>query len=142
MGDWFAAARREAEEEMAPLKFGTDFTLEPIEGGPASWGPIDSQSARSEPTMYQAAWFALRFLQDPAVCLARLSPSAFLLVAKDTALGVSCDLKVSSLLRRLHDTRPEGLTTVRLAWNAPVAANAIGGGAIGAAVAARALGAQ
>ena len=124
-GDWFAAAKREPEEEPAPLRFGTDFILEPIPGGPSQWGPIAARPAGGAPTIHEAAWFSLRFLKNAAARLARLTPEAFCLVGKETALGNPGSLPVSSLLQRLQEALPDGLAAVPMAWSAPIPEGAI-----------------
>ncbi len=52
---------------------------------------------------YQAAWFALLFLRNPAVCLQRLPERDFVLVERELAVGASADRKITSLLRRLDE---------------------------------------
>jgi hypothetical protein len=124
-GDWFAAARREAEEELEPLRFGIDFTLEPIAEAPASWGPLESRSAGGTLTNYQAAWFALVFLRDPAVCLGRLPQRDFVLVDRELAVGAAADRKITSLLRRLDAALPNGVESVPHAWEPSIAEEAL-----------------
>ncbi len=85
--DWARAAVRESDEELAPLKFGEDFTLLPLLDQPLRWGPIASKSAGNEPTIYTAQVFALRFLRPPAECLARLPQGAFCLVREAEIIG-------------------------------------------------------
>jgi NUDIX domain len=78
--DWARAAVRECNEELAPLRFGDDFTLLPLLDQPVRWGPVASKSANNEPTIYTAQLFALRFLKSPLECLARLPQSEFRIV--------------------------------------------------------------
>lgn len=44
--------REHCDEELAPLKFGKDFSLLPLLKEPLRWGPIPSKSADDEPTTY------------------------------------------------------------------------------------------
>src|SRR5688500_1868159 len=62
LSDWRRAAEREANEELEPLRLGMDFSLEPLDSAPESWGPVPSRSAGGVPTKYCAAWFTLQFL--------------------------------------------------------------------------------
>jgi 8-oxo-dGTP pyrophosphatase MutT (NUDIX family) len=84
--DWARAAKRECNEELAPLQYGKDFTLLPLLDRPFHWGPVPSRSAGNEPTTYTAQLFALRFLSPPAECLARLPASEFQLVREADVL--------------------------------------------------------
>ena len=95
--DWARAAVRECNEELAPLRFGADFTLLPLLDQPLRWGPVASKSANDEPTTYAAQVFALRFLRPPADCLRQLSAHQFRIVRE------------SELLVHQHD--PEAVTT-------------------------------
>jgi hypothetical protein len=124
-GDWLAAARREANEELTPLRAETDFTLERIAGAPSHWGPLESRSAHGAPTNYEAAWFALMFLRDPERCLNALPSDAFMLVDREVALGATCERKITSLLRRLDASLPGGLASVPVAWEKSVPVEAI-----------------
>ncbi len=85
--DWARAAVRECDEELAPLRFGEDFTLLPLLDQPLRWGPTVSKSAGDEPTIYTAQVFALRFLRPPAECLARLPVDDFRLVRESEIIG-------------------------------------------------------
>lgn len=113
--DRAATARREAEEEMPPLVYGRDFTLEPITREPLMFGPEESRSSGG-PTVYETAWFCLRFLRDPITCLNKLTPSDFRFVERARALASEPDASVSSLLRRLDAALPTGVAGVPLAW--------------------------
>jgi hypothetical protein len=112
--DWARAAARESNEELAPLKFGEDFTLLPLLDQPIRWGPLASKSADNEPTVYTAQLFALRFLKPPAQCLARLPSDDFKIVTE------------SKLLREVEDSvalvaRALGtVDKVALAWDGVV----------------------
>lgn len=114
--DWFAAARRECEEELEPLRFGLDFALERIAGAPGRWGPVESRSAGGALTEYEAAWFALRFLREPAKCLATLPDAEFTLVERRLAVSPTPDRRITPLLRRLDSALPNGLESVPEAW--------------------------
>ncbi len=116
--NWDLAARRETEEEMSPLRVGTDLVLDPIPG-PAEWGPEPSRSAGGQPTVYRAQWYALRFLVDPRTALRRLDPSEFLFVEHER-LSSQRDEDVTDLVRRVAAALPRGLDDVPLAWNADV----------------------
>ena len=110
--DWARAAVRECNEELAPLKFGDDFTLLPLLDQPLRWGPLASKSASNEPTIYTAQIFALRFLKPPAECLAKLPANEF------------CVVRESDIITRPQ--RPDALTArainnavpTTLAWDA------------------------
>jgi 8-oxo-dGTP pyrophosphatase MutT (NUDIX family) len=115
-GNWFAAARREAEEELAPLKNRVDFALEPIALAPSHWGPLASRSAGGDLTNYEAAWFVLSFLRDPVTCLKALPNDEFMLVDRKLALASPTDGEVTTLLKRLDAVLPGGLDAIPLAW--------------------------
>lgn len=122
--DWLAAGRREADEELTPLRFGFDFSLERLASAPSHWGPMESRSAGGALTSYDAAWFALIFLWDPAACLAQLPAAEFILISRGVALS-GRDRSVTGLLRRLDAALPSGLDGVPLAWGSSLAADAI-----------------
>lgn len=84
--DWLKTAAREAEEELAPLTLGGDFTVEPL---PVElhWGPCPSRSAGGAPTEYRAKYFVLRFLKDPREMLGALPESEFRLMPIDEVEG-------------------------------------------------------
>jgi len=115
-GDWRATAKREADEELIPLRFCTDFTLDPIPHAPTQWGPQESRSAHGELTHYDAAWFALRFLRNPVDCLNRLPRGSFVLIERELALRIGSEQGITSLLQRLESALPAGLSSVPLAW--------------------------
>ena len=99
--DWATAAVRESNEELAPLRYGEDFTLLPLLDQPLRWGPVASKSANDEPTTYTAQVFVLRFLRPPVECLRKLPADQFRIV------------KESDLLS--HQRDPEALTTRAIA---------------------------
>jgi len=113
--DWIAAARREAEEEMKPLRIGEDVDVEPLVHGPEQWGPQRSQSSGNRPTLYSARWFVLRFLHDPRHCLSVLPRDRFLLVER-SRLESDRDTDLTSLVERLESSLPRGLDDVPYAW--------------------------
>lgn len=113
--DRAATAAREANEELEPLAAGIDFEIVPLLPEPLIWGPEESRSSGGS-TMYEAAWFALRFLRDPAACLARLAAEDYILVDRESAVGSRTRPPSSPLLARLSRALPEGLASVPLAW--------------------------
>lgn len=122
---WILAARREAEEELAPLQEGIDFSIKPIEGAIMSWGPEKSRSAGGQPTIYTAAWFQLEFLREPVSCLERLQAAsrdggghtdAFILISEELVLTTPTAPDVTGLLTRLNTSIQGGLKSVPYAW--------------------------
>lgn len=105
--DWLKTASREAEEELAPLTLGGDFTVEPL---PVElrWGPCPSRSAGGMPTEYRARYFVLRFLKDPREILDVLPESEFRLVPIDE---VESDEGVGHPVR-VFLAQPEDIETV------------------------------
>jgi hypothetical protein len=85
--DWARAAVREADEELAPLRFGDDFILLPLLDQPVRWGPVPSRSAGGELTTYAAQLFALRFMKAPLECLARLPQDDFRIMRETELFG-------------------------------------------------------
>ena len=118
LGDWALAARREAEEELEPLRYGRDFDVIPVPNGPKRWGPVESRSAGGASTVYEAEWFALTFLRDPVECLSELPRDEFLLVDLELAVHAPFDANVAPLLARLDQSLPGGLGSVPVAWHA------------------------
>jgi hypothetical protein len=51
--DWDAAAIRETQEEMAPLRLGEDLDVEALSVPMSEWGPVPSVSAGGAPTRYR-----------------------------------------------------------------------------------------
>lgn len=107
--DWARAARRECNEELSPLRYGTDFTLLPLLDQPVRWGPVPSRSAGDVPTIYTAQFFALRFLRPPAECLAQLRADDFRIVPESelTIVTSSDDLPLPA--RALRSVRRPSL---------------------------------
>lgn len=77
---WLRTAEREAQEEMAPLRFGNDFEIVPLTLPESEWGPVPSRSAGGTPTRYRARWYLLRFTANPVELLKKLPRSEFALV--------------------------------------------------------------
>jgi 8-oxo-dGTP pyrophosphatase MutT (NUDIX family) len=115
--DWLRTARREAEEELEPLRDGIDFTVAPMGTSATSWGPVASRSVAGRPTTYCVRWFVLSFLTDPADCLAKLSPDDFLLVPESKLL-LRAD--VSDVTTRLLETLHGDPASIPLAGRVPV----------------------
>ena len=123
--DWLGAARRESEEELVPLRNGSDFTLEQLSVGLTSWGPQESRSAGGALTNYEAAWFVLRFVHDPVRSLERLRKNEFMLVDRRLVLAPRNDTEVTSLLKRLDGLLDGGIGAVPLSWRDSIAENAV-----------------
>jgi 8-oxo-dGTP pyrophosphatase MutT (NUDIX family) len=115
--DWLCAARREAEEELEPLRHGIDFVVEPMGASTTSSGPVPSRSVAGRPTTYLVRWFVLSFLTDPADCLAQLSPDDFLLVPESKLL---LRHDVSDVTSRLIETLHGDPASIPLAGRIPV----------------------
>lgn len=112
--DWARAAVRECNEELHPLKYGTDFILIPLLEQPVHWGPTKSRSAGDEPTTYTAQLFALRFLKSPSECLARLPKDDFCAVPEAEIAGGAKNRE--GLLAVASDALGS-FQRVMLAWN-------------------------
>lgn len=113
--DWRSAAAREVQEEMAPLRYGDDVEVEPLEGPTTTeWGPVPSASAGGAPTRYRAALYVLRFRADPRSCLSRLSREDFRLFRLKDLKSLHDHL--SSIVLRVDDLIPEGWHAVPLSW--------------------------
>jgi hypothetical protein len=78
--DFDAAAAREVQEEMAPLRFGDDVEVDTLSLPASNWGPVPSMSAGGAPTCYHARWYVLRFKASPTALLAKLPRQDFLLI--------------------------------------------------------------
>jgi 8-oxo-dGTP pyrophosphatase MutT (NUDIX family) len=115
--DWLRAARREADEELDPLRVGVDFEVEPMATSATSWGPVASRSVAGTPTTYCVRWFVLSFLADPADCLAKLSPDDFLLVPESKLLHRD---DVSAVTSRLLDALRGDPASIPLAGRMPM----------------------
>lgn len=115
-GDWSRTAAREAEEELAPLRCGIDFVLEPLLAGPTSWGPVQSRSAAGAMTHYRARWYGLRFLGDAIASLRRLPTEDFALVPEaELATGA----QASAMARRLLELLGFQTDTIPIAARLP-----------------------
>ena len=77
--DWSRAAVREANEELAPLRSGADFTVERQALSQLEWGPVPSRSHDNTPTISGilsaplAAGESVQVLRDGAVINARVT---------------------------------------------------------------------
>lgn len=112
--DPWAAAAREASEELAPLWYGVDMEVRREQLAVAEWGPVPSTSAGSVPTNYQVSYYLLELKSDPKECLARLPPGEFRLVL----IGeVERRQELSSVARRLGELLPGGWESLPLSWN-------------------------
>ena len=114
---WAETARREAEEEMPPLRCHPgDFFLAPLLTSPLTWGPRNSRSAGGEPTVYKAQFFCMLFRRDPAPLLAALEEGGFMLIA-ESQLHQHED--IGDVLRQLEGHLVGGLASVPSAWTGP-----------------------
>lgn len=116
-GSWAAAAAREAQEELPPLRHRKDFVLVPIFSNPVVWGPDVSRSADDKPTMYQAQFFAMEFLAEPSAVFRRLDVHDLRLVPQG---NVERDVGTAKPLRVLEARLSGGLTSIPLAWPSPI----------------------
>ena len=110
---WQAAAAREVEEEMAPLRCGDDLEVQPLDVPASHWGPVLSRSASLRPTNYRAQWYVLRFKRDPSELLARLPPADFGLVR---IADLAHTPNLSSIIERAGALLPEGWASLPLSW--------------------------
>ncbi len=125
-GRWLDTARREAEEELTPLRYGRDFVLKGLLARPISWGPVESRSAKGAESIYSAQYFTLRFKRDPVELLAQLDRGNFLLVPQEHFSPPLWDSDVADTLRRLDDALPEGLSSVPWSWPVTVEGERVG----------------
>jgi len=110
---WQAAAAREVEEEMAPLRYGDDIEVVPLDVPASHWGPVPSRSAGLRPTNYRAEWYLLRFKADPRELLARLPAGEFCVVrVADLAHAPN----LSSVIKRAAAVLPHGWDSLPLSW--------------------------
>ena len=116
--DWARAAAREANEELAPLRFGVDFLLLPLLDQPVRWGPLPSRSAAGAPTIYTAQLFALRFMKTPAECLAKLPQREFRIVREADIVGESPKEGILAVAAKALG----GLNRAILAWDSMLSA--------------------
>lgn len=113
--DWLRAACRETEEEMAPLRCGLDVEVAPLALPASVWGPVASRSS-GKLTIYRAAWYHLRFLRDPALCLAALPSERFLLLDEENLRRRPRSRDISGLVAQLERVAPRGLDELPFAW--------------------------
>ena len=112
---WLAAAAREVEEEMAPLRYGDDVEVDPLDLPATQWGPIPSRSADLRPTSYRAEWYVLRFKTDPSELLAKLPSGEFCLVR---VADLTHAANLSSVIHRAATVLPHGWDSLPLSWQA------------------------
>ena len=117
MGSWAAAAVRETQEELPPLQHRRDFVLTPIFARPLAWGPIASRSASDRPTTYEAQFFAMELLQNPAEIFSRMAVEDLRLVPQKV---LESGRSISSPLATLRARLGGGLTSVPSAWSRSV----------------------
>jgi hypothetical protein len=110
---WHAAAAREVQEEMAPLRCDRDVAVDRLELAASQWGPVPSRSASMRPTNYKAEWFVLRFITDPLKCLARLSLNEFRLVRLTEIDRIP---NLSSVVEKAGKLLPDGWASLPLSW--------------------------
>jgi ADP-ribose pyrophosphatase YjhB (NUDIX family) len=122
--DWLAAAIREANEELSPLKTSVDMQIHPL-NGPIEWGPVPSRSASGRETVYAAHYYWLEFLRDPGNAMRRLDPAEWILVALARLTPMHWDSDISDSLARLADRLPGGLPAVPRAWLNDLADSAV-----------------
>lgn len=116
-GDWRRAAIREAEEELDPLRHEDDFRIVRLLDESVRWGPVQSRSARGQATYYEAQYFLLEFVGDPAAALARLPASDFLLIPLNRLDGGAATSETVGYLSRSY---PGGLRGLPLSHAASI----------------------
>lgn len=110
---WLAAAAREVDEEMAPLRCGRDVDVQSLDVPGTQWGPVPSRSAGNRPTRYRAEWYQLLFKLDPREALGQLPPGAFRMVRLADLERVP---GVSSIVQRAAALLPGGWRALPLSW--------------------------
>jgi 8-oxo-dGTP pyrophosphatase MutT (NUDIX family) len=110
---WHAAAAREVEEEMAPLRCDRDVVVERLDLAASQWGPVPSRSASMRPTNYRAEWYVLRFITDPLKSLAKLPLNEFRLVRLSDIDRVS---NLSAVVEKAGTLFPDGWASLPLSW--------------------------
>lgn len=110
-----ACAERETGEELAPLRPGIDFNIEPLMNSPLVWGPVHSISAGAM-TEYTAWMYSGRFTTDPRLSLRRVADRSLVLVPLASVTGTTWPAEISDVLARfLHRTAYAG-ERIPLAW--------------------------
>jgi 8-oxo-dGTP pyrophosphatase MutT (NUDIX family) len=110
-------AVRETEEELAPLRVGTDIRVAPLVTDPVTWGPVLSRSAGA-PTRY-TVWFHYGvFLVDPTLALARVHDARLGYVATGALTQMRWPRNITNILARLRAV--EGFSRVPPAWPGPI----------------------
>jgi hypothetical protein len=116
-GRWKAAAIRECEEELAPLKNDKDFLLFALPGWPITWGPIESKSAGGAPTCYTSKFFSLKFLKSGEKCLNELPPNDFALISEKAARGMVKTSESTDEILKIVDSSLDGrLKDIPFSW--------------------------
>lgn len=119
--DWHRTAVREADEELALLREGTDFVVDRQPRLGITWGPAPSRSAQGIPTEYTVQFFGLRFLADPIALLPRPPRLEFAVVPLETlASAHGPGLPVAEPVQRLLAV-PSGLAGLALSWPTEIA---------------------
>jgi hypothetical protein len=116
-GDWACTAIRECEEELAPLKYMTDFIVVPLLRQPIRWGPVASRSAHGALTCYTAQLFALEFRRSPEECLARLPSEDFLMMPEERVPYANSGAGFLDVIRR---GLPTGFSQVPVSWQGTI----------------------
>jgi hypothetical protein len=124
--DFWAAAAREASEELAPLSHGVDMEIRRDRLACSEWGPISSSSAGGALTTYQAMFYLLEFKASPRACLARLPRGEFRLIRISELEGHS---EVSAIVKNFDQLLAGGWRALPLSWaddleDAPLRASA------------------
>jgi 8-oxo-dGTP pyrophosphatase MutT (NUDIX family) len=112
--DFWAAAVRETDEELTPLRNGEDVEIQREQLTCSEWGPVPSNSAGGAPTLYQAAFHLLRFKTNPKECLKLLPQVDFRLIRLRDVAAMS---DVASVVKRLGDLLPGGWPSLPLSWS-------------------------
>jgi 8-oxo-dGTP pyrophosphatase MutT (NUDIX family) len=116
-GNWLLTATREANEELAPLRAGSDFVLSSLLEEPITWGPVPSRSAGGQMTKYTAQYFVLSFRVAPERALKRLMSDRFLLVPQAHLENGQWEPDVADTLAELARTMFDGLSAIPLSWS-------------------------
>jgi len=118
------AARREAEEELPPLKSGEDFAISPLPFAHVTWGPVESRSAAQKPTTYSAWFFSAEFLRPPTDALHDVELRTIAAIPLTKLRLDSWPPELTEVLAQLVRSFGD-LKQVPMAWPAPLPANAL-----------------
>lgn len=110
--DWSRTAAREIEEEMTPLRFESDFVVQPLPLLSLKWGPVTSIST-GQLTRYRARLYLLRFTVDPGTCLSSLRACEFCYIRESEVPSTASDAA-----RRSYEHAIQGLGALPLSWDA------------------------